>query len=148
VLKRIALVLALVAALVPVGAAWAGSTGFFGKFENGGTVTFALETPGAGGTQYLVHDWAWDNLKIKCHNGKHRYDGNFIDALTVNPDTRRFSKRALNRWGGKAILHGEFDETYASATGTFKIKGRTAVGKRCRSGEALWTADEVPPPAE
>jgi hypothetical protein len=151
VVKRIALLLALVGtlALALASAAWA-VTSFGGRFETGGTVSFKLLNPDEGGGLYKVKGWEWDNLKIKCRNGKHRYDGKFKGIeIDVDPKLRTFREKAVNNWNGKAILNGLLDEDYANAEGTFKIKGRTSVGRKCRSGVVGWTAQEaVPPPTE
>ena len=146
--KRIALVLALVGAFAFASIAW-GATGFAGRFETGGTVAFNLAEPEPGGLKQ-VRRWRWDNLRIKCRNGKHRYDGMFTGLrIPVDPKFRTFRKKALNTWGGRAVLRGEFNEDYTSATGTFKIRGRTSVGRRCRTnGKVPWTARGAEPAPE
>jgi hypothetical protein len=144
VVKRIAVLLAAIATLALTSSAWAFSS-FGGRFDTGGTVAFKLLTPDEGGGLYQVKGWEWDNLKIKCRNGKHRYDGKFRGIqLAVDPKLRTFAEEAVNSWGGKAILDGVLDENYTYAQGTFKIKGRTSVGRKCRTGELHWTASAVP----
>ena len=146
--KRIAPLLALVAALALALAsvAWAVISGFSGSLEHKGTVAFKLEKPDEGG-QYLVKGWKWDNLRIRCRNGKHRYDGKF-KGLDMKVDQKgAFWQKAVNpEFGGRAIVHGQFDAEYVGAQGTLKIRGRTVWGRHCRSGEVDWTAREIPPP--
>jgi putative sterol carrier protein len=149
VVKCIALVLALVAALALGSVAWAASEEWAGRFAKGGDLNFKLTIPGKL-EQRKVKRWEWNNFKIRCRNGKHKYDGKFtkdVEPVTVEPTERTFEITAVNSWGGKAIVNGTFDKSYAMADGTFKIKGRTGVGRKCR-GESDWTAagPQTPPP--
>ena len=140
--KRIAWTLALVGTIGVItfaAVALAGFEEFTGKLEKGGTVSFRLTIPDEG-EQQKVKRWEWNNMKIRCRNGKHRYDGRFKGLeLPVDRTDRSFFARAENPYGGRAILRGSFDKTFSSATGTFRIRGRTSVGRRCR-GERAWTA--------
>jgi hypothetical protein len=144
VVKRIAL-LALVGGLALASMAWAASEQWAGRFVEGGTVAFKLTIP-AKGEQRKVKAWEWSNLKIRCRNGKHRYDGKFTSALDpalVEPVLRTFSIKAVNAWGGKAVLNGTFDQAYDTAWGSFRIKGRTSVGRKCH-GKSDWIASGPP----
>ena len=144
-LKRIALLLAAVSVLACASAAMAASEEWAGRFDEGGAVAFKLTIP-AKGEQRKVKAWKWSDFKIRCRNGKHRYDGEFTTAVkpvAVDPTLRQFKIKAVNSWGGKAVVNGTFDEAYASAVGTFKVRGRTAVGRRCR-GESGWVANGPP----
>jgi hypothetical protein len=146
VIKRIALLLTVVGALACASAAIAASEEWAGRFEQGsGAVAFKLTIP-AKGEQRKVKAWEWSDFKLRCRNGKHKYDGRFTSAVkpvAVDPSLRDFKIKAVNSWGGKAIVKGTFDETYATAVGTFRVRGRTAVGRRCR-GESGWTASGPP----
>jgi hypothetical protein len=147
VVRRIAISLALVGILAFAGVALGESQEWTGKFRKGGTVSFRLTVPEPEEQRY-VKRWEWHNLKIKCTNGRHRHDGRFKRLpLDVDPKDRTFFKKAENDYGGKAILRGSFDETFTTATGTFKIRGRTYAGRKCR-GESKWTAQGPPPPPE
>lgn len=143
--KRIAITLALVGTIAFAGVALAASE-FTGKFRKGGTVSFRLTEP-TGEEQRKVKRWKWNNLKIRCRNGRHRHDGKFKGVkLPVDPKDRTFSFRGENDYGGKAILRGSFtDETFTRATGTLKIRGRTYLGRKCR-GKSSWRAHGPPPP--
>jgi hypothetical protein len=150
VVKRISLVLALVGALVFAGFAMAASEEWAGRFTKGGELRFKLTIPDKGELR-KVKGWQWSNFKIRCRNGKHKYDGRFtkaVDPVIVEPTKRTFTITAVNSWGGKATVQGGFDdETYTAATGTFKVKGRTSVGRKCR-GESDWTASGPRAPAK
>jgi hypothetical protein len=142
VIKRIALVLALVGAVSVAGMAWAVTYGFNGTFDGQRRATLSFDLVQNEKTnERKVKHWEWDDLRIRCRNGKHRYDGKFKRlAIPVEAKTREFTFTAVNDWGGKAVLFGTFDPDYTIASGTFRIKGRTSVGKHCRSGEVGWTA--------
>src|SRR5215211_6261397 len=144
VLKRIALVLALVAALVLTSAAWAVTSDFAGKFESGGTVSFKLNQPES--EPATISNWMWTRLRIKCLNGKHRYSGYFGDLPEIVDSELRFHVERVNQQRrGRAILHGHFAKDWESAKGWFKIRGNTELGRRCRSGRVKWRATRVPP---
>jgi hypothetical protein len=145
VLKRIALLLAAVATLALASVALGAAQQWAGRFDDGGTVAFKLTIP-AKGEQRKVKAWEWSNFRIRCRNGKHKYDGKFtndVDPALVEPKGQTFSIEAENSWGGTATVAGTFDTEYTKATGTFRVRGRTSVGRRCR-GESDWTA--FPPP--
>jgi hypothetical protein len=145
VVKRIAPLLALVGAFAFAGVAWAGTTPFAGKFENGGTVSFDFSGPPEGKEEALVQNWAWSRFRIKCKNGKHRYSGFAKGSQTAVDPMRRFYLELVRKdGGGRAIVDGRFERDWQKATGTFKVKGKTSVGKRCRSGKVEWTAKAQP----
>jgi hypothetical protein len=143
--KRIALVLALVGALAFASVALAGTIAFTGKFETGGTVSFDFSGPPEGKEPATVQNWAWTRFRIKCKNGKHRYSGT-AEGVQVEVDpTRRFYLELIRKdGGGRAIVDGRFKPDWQKAKGTFKVKGKTSVGKRCRSGKVEWTAKAQP----
>ena len=144
-LKRVASMLAAVAALAPAGVAWGAAEQWAGRFDDGGTVAFKLTIP-AKGELRKVKAWEWNNFRIRCRNGKHKYDGEFtndVDPVLVEPVGRTFSIEAENSWGGTATVSGTFDENYTTANGTFRVRGRTNVGRRCR-GKSGWLASGPP----
>jgi hypothetical protein len=145
VVKRVAPLLALVGVLAFAGIAWAGTIPFTGKFETGGTVSFDFSGPPEGKELATVQNWAWTRFRIKCKNGKHRYGGT-AEGVSVDVDPMRRFYLELDReaGGGRAIVDGRFGREWQKATGTFKVKGKTSLGKRCRSGKVEWTAKAQP----
>jgi hypothetical protein len=148
VVRRIALVLALVGTLALASVAWAGTFPFVGKFESGGTVSFDFSGPPTESEDATIQNWAWTRLRIKCSNGWHRYSGSFDATPAVVDTERRFHvEQVRTDGGGRAILDGRFKRDWQRAKGTFKVKGRTSVGRRCRSGKVEWKAHEAAQPA-
>jgi hypothetical protein len=116
---------------------------FEGRLATGGTVKFDLQQATGGG--YEVLGWQWNNLRIKCRNGKHKYDGKFLKPAIPVIDYY-FEEERLNRWGGTAKVKGLFIPAYQQADGIFRIRGHTAWGGRCRSGQVAWSATPAATP--
>lgn len=139
-MRRAAIAVALMAALTLPGSAPAGTTGYSGAFEAGGKLSFGLSDH----DERYVTRWKWSDFPVTCATGERVTSGKYLFKLQVR--RRKFGGRAVLRAAsgsviGGAKVRGEFGPGYETASGTFRVYGRTPEGYRdCESGKSPWTA--------
>jgi hypothetical protein len=140
-MRRAAIAVALLTALVLPGTAPAGWTGYSGTFEAGGKLTFGLSQ---GQGKRYVTKWRWRDFPVKCADGEQATSDRYVFRMRVQ--RKGFGGRGVLRAPsgtviGGAKAQGEFGPGYESASGTFRVYGRTPEGHRqCESGKVPWTA--------
>lgn len=148
-MRRAAIAVVVAIALAATAVAAAGSTGYSGTFETGGKLSFGLKK--RDGKRYVTR-WKWSDFPIECASEPQLTSGKYLFSLRVRQ--REFAGRAVLRSQsgqviGGAKVRGEFGSGYATASGTFRVYGRTPEGySECESGSTRWAAtrDPVTPP--
>jgi hypothetical protein len=139
--RRAAIAVVLVAALVLPASAPAGVIGYSGTFEPGGKLSFGLKE--VDGKRYVTR-WKWWEFPVTCANGEQVTRGKYLFKLRVRH--RKFVGRGVRRSPsgrviGGAKVRGEFGPGHETAAGSFRVYGRTPEEYRdCESGKLPWTA--------
>ena len=150
-MRRVAIAVVLFAAALALpGSATAGPIGYSGTFEAGGELSFGLKE--RDDRRYVTR-WRWSDFPVSCRSGEQTTSGRYLFRLRVRH--REFGGRAVLRTLagnviGGAKVRGEFGPGYETASGTFRVYGRTPEGYRnCESGQAPWSATrDVTPVAD
>jgi hypothetical protein len=140
VVKRISLVLALVATLALASVAVAATPTLRGKLDGGGHVAFELKKNDRG--QRKVIDWRWRNLPLRCGENTHKHDGHFVKPGMLVDSKRHFGDERENvdpQFPNSAIVDGTLSPKWRRARGTLKVSGTFTWGE-CDSGVVNWTA--------
>jgi hypothetical protein len=139
-----------VAVLMAGAPAEAATTGYSGRFAQGGELSFNLKKERG---ERKVTRWRWTDFPVVCASGAETTEGHYTFWLEVK--RREFAGRAVlespsGRTIGGAKVEGRFRHGYQTAGGSFRVYGRTPEDHRhCDSGKVDWTAAEevtTPPP--
>jgi hypothetical protein len=125
------------------------TTGYTGTFATGGKLSFDLKRKGG---KRLVKRWRWTDFPLTC-DGTPQTTSSWYE-FSLKARKRRFQGGAVLRRDGEIIggarVAGEFARGYVTATGTFRVWGRTPEKyENCESKKVGWTASKTlttPPP--
>ena len=148
-MKRFLVPLVLVMALVIPSQAAAGTRGYTGAVETGGTLSFKLKSR-KGKKKILRRTFTFGAIPIQCAAGPSTAGAQLTFTMKVN-EKGKFGARAIDQEGGGSSLRvkGKLKRKGRRAGGTIRIFGETPLedgttGTECDTGKLSWAAKRTP----